>query len=134
MEDNHIIEDFPELTSHTLVAIMDGHAGDGAALYTGYRLREVIEESDSWKEYVGLKDKTTQNAIDILSKALVGSFVTMDYEIRSVDFMVSKRFPQSLIYLRRFLIYSYFLWYRYVGYFWLYLRLCCDNSYAYRVC
>ena len=33
MEDQHIIEDFTSLPDHSLLAIMDGHAGEGAARY-----------------------------------------------------------------------------------------------------
>lgn len=80
MEDKHIIEDFPSAIDHTLVAIMDGHSGTGAAIITSQRLRYHIENTSSWKEYIanGKLDRDD----NLISKALVEAYIKMDDELR----------------------------------------------------
>lgn len=88
MEDHHIIQDFNgKCVDHTLVAVMDGHAGDGSALYTSLRLLEVIEETVSWKEYLRIEDKGKEESINIIRLALAQAFVDIDDEIRTADYM-----------------------------------------------
>ena len=80
MEDEHIIENFLSIENHTLVGIMDGHAGDGASNLTSIQLIEFIEETDSWKEYI-----KTGN-VDLISAAFVQAYIAMDQELRVSDF------------------------------------------------
>ncbi len=88
MEDQYVIEEFADLEDHTLVSIMDGHAGENAAIYASVRLREVIEETEEWIQYKALKAQHSDAAADLICKALVAAYVAMDEEIREEDTMV----------------------------------------------
>jgi hypothetical protein len=87
MEDKHIIEDFPTAIDHTLVAIMDGHSGVGAATLTSQRLREHIENTSHWKDYIR-KGKLAKDE-ELISKALVEAYINMDDELRVSKVTVS---------------------------------------------
>ena len=57
MEDAHILCDFaPEKMRgggvHSLLAILDGHGGSGAAKFGGKNLMSHIEKQDEWKSYI----------------------------------------------------------------------------------
>ena len=101
MEDAHIIEDFDSIRQHTLVAVLDGHAGSGVSVHASCRLLQVIEDTADWKEYVKVKSKEkaggagggssshkfTEECLSLISKALVRAFVDMDNELRESDFL-----------------------------------------------
>lgn len=87
MEDQHIIEDFQTLPDHSFLAIMDGHAGEGAARYVALRLLEVIEDQDEWKEYLLFDPKKRSENTELLSSLLVNSCIAMDAELMDCDFM-----------------------------------------------
>lgn len=91
MEDAHIIDAMESLPDHTLLAVLDGHAGDGTSTYASLRFTEVIEETTQWKKYAELskEERTKDNAIKILSEAMVQAYVDMDEELRSSDFLDS---------------------------------------------
>lgn len=114
MEDQHIIENF-DLANHTLVAVMDGHAGDGTSNYVSVRLREVIEETDDWQNYVkefnkiasaststsasasaskssskggGAKaNSLSESCLNLLKSALNKAYISLDAELRSLEFL-----------------------------------------------
>lgn len=79
MEDSHICQDMPSCSGHLLVAVFDGHGGQGAAIYAAKYLIPVIEANKKWKEYVntGAKD------LNLLSDSLVESFILIDQDIRA---------------------------------------------------
>ena len=97
MEDAHIIEDFDSIPLHTLVAVLDGHAGSGVSVHASCRLLQVIEETSNWRDYVVLMSKGqsgggnaknfTADCLSLISKALVQAFVAMDNELRESDFL-----------------------------------------------
>mmetsp|Transcript_8410 Transcript_8410/g.12531 ORF Transcript_8410/g.12531 Transcript_8410/m.12531 type:complete len:164 (+) Transcript_8410:899-1390(+) len=74
MEDHHISRDFPSKPDHLLLAVFDGHAGDGAAAYMSQHLIEVVESSKQWAEYIRGKAQNTT----LLSEALEFAFVKLD--------------------------------------------------------
>lgn len=84
MEDEHIIEGF-ELKDHTLVAIMDGHAGKFAAEYTSTALKAAIEKTSQWVEYSKLKGKSQADRIDLISQALVQAYIQIDNDLLLLD-------------------------------------------------
>lgn len=91
MEDNHIIETFDSLADHTLVAVLDGHAGSGASMHISCRLLQVIEETSHWKLYCTLDDadKGNEKGLDAISQALIQGYIDIDEELRLSDFMDS---------------------------------------------
>lgn len=78
MEDKHIISDFSTLPTHTLIAIMDGHGGDGAAITTSAELQNIIESSSEWNEYKKKLHEQGVEDVDILSRCLVQAYIKMD--------------------------------------------------------
>lgn len=84
MEDEHIIDGF-ELKDHTLVAIMDGHAGKFAAEYTSTALKAAIEKTPQWIEYSKLKGKAQSERVDLISQALVQAYIQMDEDLLQLD-------------------------------------------------
>ncbi len=89
MEDQHIIEDFDNLDGHHLVAVLDGHAGKGTAIYASLHLKDVLERTESWKSYCAVKNKGSDKAIELISKSLVEAYIEMDNLIKDDDFYVS---------------------------------------------
>lgn len=89
MEDAHIIESFDTLPDHTLVAVLDGHAGAGTAIHASCRLPQIIEETSQWQKYVTLDDtdKGKEMGIDLVCQALVQAYINLDAELRESDFM-----------------------------------------------
>eukprot|EP01032_Pedospumella_encystans_P029147 gene29147-32917_t len=84
MEDEHIIEGF-ELKDHTLVAIMDGHAGKFAAEYTGASLKSAIEKTPQWIQYAKLNSKARADRLDLISQALVEAYIQIDKDLLLLD-------------------------------------------------
>jgi len=84
MEDEHIIEGF-ELKDHTLVAIMDGHAGKFAAQFTSTALKAAIEKTSQWIEYSKLKSKAQAEMVDLISQALVQAYIQIDNDLLQLD-------------------------------------------------
>jgi serine/threonine protein phosphatase PrpC len=91
MEDAHIIDAMESLPDHTLLAVLDGHAGDGTSTYASLRFTEVIEETSQWKQYAALsqEERTKDDAIRVLQQAMVQAYVDMDEELNSSDFLDS---------------------------------------------
>lgn len=91
MEDKHIISDFHQLTDHTLVAVMDGHSGKGAAILTSERLLDIIENTSTWKEYEKLRpaERKEYDNIELISRSFVQAMVDMDNELRESSVTVS---------------------------------------------
>lgn len=85
MEDEHIIETFESLPDHTLVAIMDGHAGKLAAEFTSVLLRQKIEECDDWHKYCQFSEEKRKSQTDLLSRVLVQAYVAVDEDLRMMD-------------------------------------------------
>ena len=63
-----------DMPDHTIVAIMDGHAGSVAAVYTSQRLRAIIEETAAWVQYKALPPKKRAAEHNLISKALVEAY------------------------------------------------------------
>lgn len=78
MEDAHISKNIPSCTDHLLVAVFDGHGGDGAAQYASENFIQVLEATEKFKEY------TSSNCtrLELLGEALKDSFVKIDEKIR----------------------------------------------------
>lgn len=85
MEDQYIMDEF--FDKHTLVAVMDGHAGEGCAQFASVKLVELLEATETWNEYCNAKDKTSENSIDLLSRALVQAYIDLDVAFLESDFM-----------------------------------------------
>jgi len=79
MEDAHIVQNMPSLTSHLLVAVFDGHGGAGAALYASQNLVKVIEATDQWKTYVAEGKENPQ----LLGEIMQQSFLNIDSLLRT---------------------------------------------------
>jgi len=98
MEDKHIISDFSRLLDHSLVAVMDGHSGAGAAILMSERLLDVIEKTEYWVEYESLKVSDRANNVDLISRSLVQAMIDMDEELRLSPITVSKPYRVNIIF------------------------------------
>ena len=80
MEDQFIAQTLPDLPDHVLVAVLDGHAGQGAAQFVSRRLPTVLSLTEQFKSYLKMEPKTrgSEAAIDLLSAALVQAYVNID--------------------------------------------------------
>ncbi len=63
-----------DMPDHTLVAVMDGHAGAVAATYTSQRLRAIVEETAAWAQYKMLSPVKRVDNTALISKALVEAY------------------------------------------------------------
>jgi serine/threonine protein phosphatase PrpC len=52
MEDAFVIEPLDGLPNHCFLAILDGHAGSGAANIASKKIREIFCQTKQWKQYV----------------------------------------------------------------------------------
>jgi serine/threonine protein phosphatase PrpC len=85
MEDKHVIGE-TDIDGHSVIAIFDGHAGDGAAKRVSKHVLECIQMEPDWAEYkksVSLNSKsgklrTTDAMIDTLCRVLIGAFKSLD--------------------------------------------------------
>jgi len=87
MEDRHIIKRFKSIPDHTLLAVLDGHAGKGVSTYVSMHLQGVIEQTEQWLAYIALSpaDRARKDkGIDLLQKGLVQAFCDMDSLLRQV--------------------------------------------------
>jgi hypothetical protein len=113
MEDKHVITEL-NIPNHTLMAVFDGHAGSEAAeigmrcnLNVCHYARELIfcqcfavstsllqslQQQPDWEEYTDLINARTEinktsddHTITVLSKALVGAYISLDAELQAAD-------------------------------------------------
>mmetsp|Transcript_3960 Transcript_3960/g.5489 ORF Transcript_3960/g.5489 Transcript_3960/m.5489 type:complete len:366 (-) Transcript_3960:34-1131(-) len=78
MEDQHIITVMSTLNDHTLLAIMDGHAGALSAQYTAAELMYKIERSSAWNMYLKVSPEDRKNHCDLISRSLIEAYVAID--------------------------------------------------------
>jgi serine/threonine protein phosphatase PrpC len=88
MEDQHIITKL-SLANHTLVAILDGHAGEFAAKFAASMLAKHIERTKSWKDYCAQSVSARSDATGFLSSALVSAYMSIDEEMKELDLEVT---------------------------------------------
>jgi serine/threonine protein phosphatase PrpC len=86
MEDQYIALSMDDhgLPGHVLLAVLDGHAGEGAAQYVSQQLLDFILQTKQFQQYLR-SDKvarTLDAAVDILSAALVQAYVDIDAAYR----------------------------------------------------
>lgn len=90
MEDKHIVSQFKDLPDHTLLAVLDGHAGKGVSTYVSLHLQGVLEKTAQWGAYCRLSptqraEKNSDNkgkGIELLQEALVQAYCDMDNILR----------------------------------------------------
>jgi len=83
MEDERIIDKMTDLEDHVFVAIMDGHAGTFAAHYTGKTLKAKLELTPEWLEYLQLSPQERTEKAELLSKAIVKTYLNLDDDLRA---------------------------------------------------
>ena len=84
MEDEFIALTIDDLPDHILLAVLDGHAGQGAAQYISRHLLEFIRQTEQFQQYRSLDTsaRTLDGAVDVLSAALVQAYVDIDAAYR----------------------------------------------------
>lgn len=112
MEDAYIISSLDSVAGHTLVAILDGHAGEGAATIASNIFCDLLENTPQWKAYAAAAaaaapatvsgssskkakspaaasgDSAAQNQqLVLLQQALVHAFTELDTTLRESDYM-----------------------------------------------
>mmetsp|Transcript_112273 Transcript_112273/g.220105 ORF Transcript_112273/g.220105 Transcript_112273/m.220105 type:complete len:379 (+) Transcript_112273:88-1224(+) len=85
MEDEHIIDRIESVPDHTIVAVMDGHAGAFSAIFTSRELKNILEQTEKWKEYALLKPKERDDSLELISQALVETYVEIDKCLLDLD-------------------------------------------------
>jgi serine/threonine protein phosphatase PrpC len=90
MEDAFIIESIGGCKGvpHTLVAILDGHAGDGCSAIASSMFCDVLERQAEWVDYCSTgpihredSEATASAKLDKIKKSLVHAFLEMDEEL-----------------------------------------------------
>lgn len=79
MEDAHVAQDMPSRPDHLFLAVFDGHAGGGGAVYAAQNMIKAIENTSFWKQYV---DGGCES-IELLGEALASAFVDIDDNMKS---------------------------------------------------
>lgn len=79
MEDKHIMSEIPGAEGFTLLAVFDGHGGDGAAIYAEATLISTLLETNEWKQYL----ESRQEDPVLLGNALVKAFISLDKALRT---------------------------------------------------
>lgn len=79
MEDAHVSIDMPSRPDHMFLAVFDGHAGAGGAIYAAKHIISVLEKSSGWAKYTegGCTD------INMLGEALISAFLEIDRDMRA---------------------------------------------------
>lgn len=78
MEDAYIMSPLSSLAStHSLLAVFDGHAGDLCAKYCAKNLGKALQDTAAWAKYVSLFKKGKDDK-GLCSKALVEAYVALD--------------------------------------------------------
>jgi serine/threonine protein phosphatase PrpC len=72
------------LEDHSLFAVYDGHGGGFSSDYAGKALVRIFSERKAWKKYATLSQdkKRDVSGIELLRKALKGTFMALDDELR----------------------------------------------------
>lgn len=99
MEDQYVAQTLDDLEDHVLVAVMDGHAGPGAAQFTSRRLPSIIAQTEQFRQYVSMDVAARADVagMELLSAALVQAYLNMDAEYERYDQRVSTTdFPSPL--------------------------------------
>jgi serine/threonine protein phosphatase PrpC len=78
MEDAHVLIDIPSRPDHLFLAVFDGHAGSGGAIYASRNIVSVLEGTSQWEQY--LKSGATDAAL--LGQALTQAFIVIDANMR----------------------------------------------------
>jgi serine/threonine protein phosphatase PrpC len=78
MEDKHIMCEVPGTEGFVLLAVFDGHGGDGAAIYAEATLINKLHETVEWKTYL----ETRAEDPVLLGNALVKAYVSLDVALR----------------------------------------------------
>lgn len=96
MEDAYIINSLDSIPDHTLVAILDGHAGEGCSTIASNRLCDILQETPQWLEYTELGVITSndtpsskESKLSKIKQALVQSYCDLDKELLESDYMDS---------------------------------------------
>ena len=73
------------LDGHCLFAVYDGHGGRFTAEYAGKSFVRVLSERKAWQKYTKLskEDQSDVNGVELLRKALRGTFMALDNELRN---------------------------------------------------
>jgi serine/threonine protein phosphatase PrpC len=79
MEDAHVSIDMPSRPDHMFLAVFDGHAGAGGAIYAADKIIGVLENSAGWVQYLagGATD------VKLLGDALTAVFLEIDRDMRA---------------------------------------------------
>ena len=92
MEDSHTlcteipVEGTDEcLDNHSLFAVYDGHGGGFTSDYAGNNFVRIFSERKAWKKYTELskEGQSDVTGIELLRKALRGTFLALDDDLRS---------------------------------------------------
>jgi hypothetical protein len=95
MEDKHIIKKM-HISNHTLVAILDGHAGVECASFVESKFLEVLEQNKKYKEYVIAINKQDVVAVNTLSSALVETYMEIDVLFKEFAEKTIKNYVSSV--------------------------------------
>ena len=94
MEDAFIIDSLDSIEQHTVVAILDGHAGDGCSTISSTIFCDMLEATPQWSEYVAtgaITPTDSPSARDLkltkLKMALVQAFCDLDQHLRDSEWM-----------------------------------------------
>jgi protein phosphatase 1B len=78
MEDKHIMCVIPNTPGFILLAVFDGHGGDGAAIFAESTFLNSLEKTDEWRQFLETNDENPE----LLGNALVKTFVSLDNSLR----------------------------------------------------
>lgn len=78
------------LANHALLAVFDGHGGDFTSTFLAANFLAVLSRRDELQTYIqlpetGNKSQQDINAIVLLQKALTGSFIELDEQLRPLQ-------------------------------------------------
>ena len=83
MEDAHtLVVSMDGLPDHSFFAVYDGHGGGMVAKHAGKHMLGKILDTEEWKEYKSVGDKTTQHAVAMVGDALRQAFFDCDADMR----------------------------------------------------
>jgi serine/threonine protein phosphatase PrpC len=106
MEDQYVAQLLDGLEDHVLVAVMDGHAGPGAAQFTSRRLSSIIGQTEQFRRYVSMDvaARASLAGVELLSAALIQAYVDMDaeYECYQLRVSITPRLSPSLLVLQSY--------------------------------
>jgi serine/threonine protein phosphatase PrpC len=86
MEDEHIIQRIPNLESHILLGIFDGHSGAAASRFAKENIIECLMHTTQFNSYCeALKTNDAEADIQLLKEALEDAFLSLDSLMRTSD-------------------------------------------------